>query len=247
MTQKILIIGASSAIAEATARLYASLGCELFLVARNSEKLEVIAGDLRFRGAVAVNTFSMDANELDKLQEMTTAAWEQLGTVDVALLAYGTLPQQERCESSYEYAVAEFRTNAESVLACLTVLSNRFEQQGSGGLAVIGSVAGDRGRASNYLYGAAKASVDTFVSGLRARLHSVGVNVLIVKPGFVDTPMTAGLDLPGPLVVTADRVAEDILRAISRRKNVLYTPWFWRYIMLIIKHIPLVIFRKMKF
>jgi decaprenylphospho-beta-D-erythro-pentofuranosid-2-ulose 2-reductase len=133
------------------------------------------------------------------------------------------------------------------VIACLTVLAARFESQGGGVIAVIGSVAGDRGRASNYLYGAAKAAVDTFASGLRGRLYKHGVHVLTIKPGFVDTPMTKGLPLPQALVVPAGKVATDIVRAIEKKRDVIYTPWFWRLIMLVILHIPNVLFKRVRF
>lgn len=245
MTQNILIIGATSGIAEAVARLYAQRGCQLFLVARNAEKLGEVASNLTAWGASAVHTFIMDANDTHKLIDMADGVWNKLGRVDVALIAHGTLPDQARCETDTNYAVSEFRTNAESIITCLTVLAERFEKQASGTIAVIGSVAGDRGRGSNYLYGAAKAAVDTFASGLRNRMFKVGVHVLTIKPGFVDTPMTQGLPLPQLLVVSADKVATDILKAVDKQKTILYTPWFWRWVMLIIMIIPNGIFKRM--
>lgn len=247
MTQNILIFGATSGIAEAVARRYAARGDSLFLVARNADKLKVVAADLVARGAVGVQTFAMDANDTARLPAMLDAAWRAYPQVDVALVAHGTLPEQARCEADTDYAVREFRTNGESVIACLTGLAQRFEAQGRGSIAVIGSVAGDRGRASNYLYGAAKAAVDTFASGLRVRMGRCGVHVLAIKPGFVDTPMTRGIPLPQVLVVSADKVAGDIVDAIGKNRAVLYTPWFWRYIMLIIIHLPGFVFRRMKF
>jgi short-subunit dehydrogenase len=152
------------------------------------------------------------------------------------------------------YAVQEFRTNGESTIAVLTVLAQHLEKQRScvdvakavSVLAVIGSVAGDRGRYSNYLYGAAKAAVDTFASGLRARLFHAGVHVLTIKPGFVATAMTAGLELPKKLVVTPETVAKLIERAVAKKKNVAYVPGFWRLIMLIIQHVPESVFKRMK-
>lgn len=245
MTQNILIFGATSGIAEAVARIYASQGACLFLVARNAEKLGAVASDLSARGASDVKTFVMDANDTTKLSQMLDTAWGDL-RIDVALVAHGTLPDQARCEAEMDYAVSEFRTNAESVIACLVALGNRFERQGHGVIAVIGSVAGDRGRASNYLYGAAKAAVHAFASGLRGRLFKAGVHVLTIKPGFVDTAMTRGLPLPQALVVSADKVAADIVGAIEKKRGMIYTPWFWRFIMLIIIHIPNVMFKRMK-
>lgn len=246
MKQNIIIIGATSAIAEAVARRYAESGAQLFLVARNNDKLQLIANDLKIRGASAVQTWVMDANDSEAISPMLDAAWNAFNSYDVALIAHGTLPDQARTETDMMYALDQFRTNGDSVIACLTGLAMRFEPQGKGVIAVISSVAGDRGRASNALYGAAKAAINTYASGLRVRLFKSGVHVLLIKPGFVATPMTAELDLPARLTVSADVVATDIQKAINKRKNVLYTPWFWQWIMLIIRTIPEFLFKKMK-
>ncbi len=246
MSQNILIIGATSGIAEALARRYASEHANFFLVARNTSKLEVIATDLIARGATKVQVFAMDANNSNLISQMIETAWKSFGAIDIALIAHGTLPEQSRAETDVSYAIAEFRNNAESVIACLTLLAQSFEKQGKGLIAVIGSVAGDRGRASNYLYGSAKAAIDSYASGLRARLFGAGVHVLTIKPGFVATPMTANLNLPTRLTVTPDHVAQDIQRAIIKRKDVLYTPWFWSLIMLIVRLIPNMIFKRLK-
>ena len=246
MNQSVLIVGATSGIAEAVARLYAEQRARLFLVARDEEKLVAISTDLKGRGATDVRTFVIDANDSDLLSKMADTAWQAFEKFDVALVAHGTLPDQLRSESDIAYAVSEFRTNAESVLATLIVLASRFEMQATGLIAVIGSVAGDRGRGSNYLYGAAKSAIDTFASGLRVRLHKRNVHVLTIKPGFVATPMTAELNLPALLTATPSRVARDIQRAINRRQDVLYTPWFWSWIMLVIRLIPSAIFKRLK-
>jgi short-subunit dehydrogenase len=245
MSKNILIVGATSGIAEAVARRYAAEASRFFLVARNEVKLEQVAIDLLARGALQVERFVMDANDHAKLPAMIEAAWDTLIQVDVALVAHGTLPDQKRTETNLEYAIDEFRTNGESVIACLALLANRFEQQGNGLIAVIGSVAGDRGRASNYLYGSAKAAIDAFASGLRARMFKVGVHVLIIKPGFVATPMTQGLPLPEKLVATADEVAAKIKKAVEKKKNVAYVPGFWRLILFIIKNIPESMFKRL--
>ncbi|MFC1605631.1 SDR family oxidoreductase [Pseudomonadota bacterium] len=246
MTKSVLIIGATSGIAEAVARIFAERGASLFLVARSAEKLEVIAADLGARGANEVATFVMDANELARLPVMLDTAWSKFAKIDLALVAHGTLPDQPLCQADVDHAVREFRTNAESVIAALEALAGRFEQQREGVLAVIGSVAGDRGRASNYLYGAAKAAVAAAASGLRGRLQQANVHVLTIKPGFVDTPMTRDLSLPAALVAAPDKVAADIVRAVEKKRNVLYTPWFWRFIMLVITHIPEFAFKRLK-
>lgn len=247
MTQHVLIIGATSSIAEAVARDYAAQGARLFLVARNQAKLQAIKSDLGARGAKDVYTFDMDANDSERIAGMLATAAQSLGRIDVALVAHGTLPDQSRTENDIAYAVAEFRTNAESVITCLAGLGGVFAAQGSGVIAVIGSVAGDRGRSSNYLYGAAKAAIDTYASGLRAKLFKKGVHVLLIKPGFVATAMTAHLNLPARLTATPEKVAGDIILAIQKRKDVVYTPWFWSIIMLIIRWIPAVVFKRLQF
>ncbi len=244
---KVLIIGATSGIAEAVARHYAVQGAHLFLVGRSENKLLAVASHVAARGAGSVQTFVMDANHSESISPMLDAAWQSLGRFDVALVAHGTLPDQQRTQTDIVYAVEQFRTNSESAIACLIGLAPRFQQQGQGVIAVIGSVAGDRGRASNYLYGAAKAAVEAFASGLRARLFASGVHVLLVKPGFVSTPMTAHLQLPTLLTSTADQAAADIVSGIHKRKDVIYTAWFWAWIMRTIRWLPAVIFKRLKF
>lgn len=244
--KNVLIIGASSGIAEAVARRYAAQGSSFVLVARSEEKLAIIASDLVARGAAGVQTLVWEGDDLDSLPALANSAWNALGTVDLALIAHGTLPDQARAQGDLAYAMEQFRTNGESAVACMLALAGHFEAQGHGVLAVIGSVAGDRGRGSNYVYGAAKAAVDAFASGLRAQLFKKGVHVLTIKPGFVATPMTAELDLPAALTATPDRVAADIEKAVDSRCNVLYTPWFWGWIMRIIRFLPTAIFKRSK-
>lgn len=243
--RRILIMGATSAIAEATAREFAALGAALFLVGRDSARLSAIADDLRLRGASQVDMQVMDARALDDYPQLVDAASACLGGLDTALIAHGTLSDQAAAQASIALLDDEFRVNALSQMALCTVLGNRFEAQGHGCIAVISSVAGDRGRQSNYVYGAAKAAVTAFTSGLRQRLHLKGVVVLTIKPGFVDTPMTAAFR-KGPLWATPAQVARAIVRAIQQRRAVLYTPWFWWPIMLIIRHLPEALFRRLR-
>ena len=243
--RRILVMGATSAIAEATAREFAALGDAMFLVGRNADRLGAIADDLRLRGAVQVDTFVMDARELAGYGHLVDEATRRLGGLDTALIAHGTLTDQPAAAASSELMLEEFRINALSHMVLCTELGNRFEAQGRGCIAVISSVAGDRGRQSNYVYGAAKAAVTAFTSGLRQRLHGNGVHVLTIKPGFVDTPMTASFR-KGALWATPAQVAKTIVRAMQRGTPVLYTPWFWWAIMQIIKNVPETIFRKLK-
>ncbi len=242
---KVLIVGAGSAIAEAVARIYAERGAALYLVARKADVLATIAADLRVRGATVVGTETMDAGDIAAHQGMLSRASDTLGGLDVALIAYGTLSDQKACEQSVQLTVAELHTNALSTAALLTLLANQFEARKAGAIAVISSVAGDRGRQSNYVYGSAKALVTAFLSGLRQRLHGSGVAVITVKPGFVDTPMTAAFP-KGVLWAKPAQVAAGIVRAIDRSANVVYLPRFWGLIMLVIRSIPERVFVRLK-
>jgi len=243
--QKILIIGATSAIAEHYARLEAARGNELFLVARAGERLRVIADDLAVRGTSRPATHLLDVNDLPAHAAALDAAWSVLGRVDVVLIAHGTLPDAVACERDITLALHEFTTNGTSTIALMAALAQRLQQQGSGTLAVISSVAGDRGRASNALYGSAKAAVTAYASGLRQRLNGSGVNVLTIKPGFVDTPMTRQFR-KGLLWATPDQVARGISRAVANRRSCVYLPWFWWPVMRAITHIPEFAFRRIK-
>ncbi|WP_449101563.1 SDR family oxidoreductase [Pseudomonas veronii] len=243
--KRILIIGATSAIAAACARLWAEQGSEFFLVARNLEKLEQTAADLKGRGAKSVTLHCMDATDFIAHSAMLERCLATLQQIDIALIAHGTLPDQKVCEQDVSVALQEFANNGTSVIALLTLLANQFETQRCGTLAVISSVAGDRGRPSNYLYGTAKAAVSTFCEGLRARLFKVGVHVIDIKPGFVDTPMTQGLLLPTVLVTKPGKIAEMIVKGIERETDTLYAPGFWVLIMMMIKFIPGSLFKKM--
>ena len=240
---KILILGATSAIAQETAKCFARDGAELFLVGRSAEKLEAVQNDLKVRGAKRAETFGLDLSDLDRHQEMIQAAIETLDGLDMALVAYGTLGDQHLSQQSVAKTLEEFTTNCTSVISLLTLLANYFEPRRHGCIAVISSVAGDRGRRSNYVYGAAKGAVTIFLQGLRSRLAKSGVAVVTIKPGFVDTPMTASLK-KGLLFASPRRVGEGIYNAMKKGKEVVYLPWFWRYIMLIVRSIPEPVFKK---
>lgn len=243
--QNILIIGASSAIAQATIRLYADQNDNLFLVARDAERLQHIAEDAKIRGANQVEHKALDLTELSSHDELIEEIYHTYPKIDTVLIAHGTLPNQAVCQENVEIALQEINTNAISTISLLTLLANRFEAQKSGTIAVISSVAGDRGRQSNYVYGSAKSMVSTFLQGLRNRLFEKDVNVLDIKPGFVDTPMTAEFD-KGSLWAQPEDIAKSILKAIAKGRNTLYTPWFWWGIMMIIRNIPEFVFKKMK-
>lgn len=244
--RKILIIGATSAIAEATARLFAARGDALFLVARDPEHLRVVVSDLNIRGAACTDNATLDVTDFAAYETVLDRAERELGGIDVALIAHGTLSDQAKCEQSVDLLRRELDINAISTIALLTLLANRMEARRSGTLAVLTSVAGDRGRQSNYVYGAAKAAVSTYLGGLRQRLAKSNVAVLTIKPGFVDTPMTASMPNKGALWTQPGRIATRIVRAIDKRRNVVYLPWFWRWIMLVIRNIPEPVFKHLK-
>jgi short-subunit dehydrogenase len=235
--RKILIIGATSAIAQETARLFAADGDRLFLVARNREKLAAVAQDLTVRSGQKIDYQVADVNDFNAHKDLIQRAAESLSGLDTVLIAHGTLSDQKRCEQEFAPAAQEFNTNFLSVVSLLTPIANRFERQGFGCIAVISSVAGDRGRQSNYVYGTAKGALTIFLQGLRNRLHKSGVHVLTIKPGFVDTPMTSEFK-KGMLWVGPESIAQGIHKAMAQKKNVVYLPWFWRGVMALIKAAP---------
>lgn len=242
---RVLIVGATSAIATETGRAYAAYGARLFLTGRDPERLEGVAADLRVRGAAAVETAILDVTDRMRGTEVMESAWTAFGGLDVALLAHGTLPDQARCQASAADTLAALDVNFNSTVALLTPLANRFEASGAGCIAVITSVAGDRGRQSNYVYGCAKGGLNRFLEGLRNRLFRAGVAVVTLKPGFVDTPMTAGLR-QGPLFASARRAGRAVHRAIERRRDVAYIPWFWRPIMAAVRALPEPVFKRLR-
>ena len=245
MSDRLLLIGANSTIAHALARRYAARRARLFLVGRDAVALQARADELRGLGAADVRIDVLDANDIERHAAVVDAAFAAFDGLDAALLAHGVLPDQAACEASVMPMLAAFDTNARSVVALLTPIANRFEQQRSGVIAVISSPAADRGRASNYVYGAAKAAVSVFASGLRQRLRASGVRVVTISPGFVDTPMTTSFR-KGAVWASPERVAADIDRALASGFGTVYTPWFWRWIMLVIRSIPERLFVRLK-
>jgi decaprenylphospho-beta-D-erythro-pentofuranosid-2-ulose 2-reductase len=244
---RIAIFGATSAIATACARRWLSEGSSLFLVGRNPDKLRTLVDDLSVRKGPAqlIAQACVDLNDFERHEGLLTEAQRILGGLDVLLVAHGSLPDQKACERSVHSTLDELRTNALSVISLVTLAANLFETAGHGTIAVISSVAGDRGRQSNYVYGTAKGMVSLFLEGLRNRLSRSGVRVVTIKPGFVDTPMTAHLEKKGPLWAQPQAIARGIARAVNGRRDVVYLPGIWRWIMLIIRHIPEPIFKRM--
>lgn len=246
LPKRVVALGATSAIAEATLRLLAEQGASFFLVARNGQKLAAVRDDLVTRGAAAATAVVADLDDTAAHPALLEQAAGALGGIDMALLAHGVLGDQAAGERSYAAAEAVLRTNFLSAVSLAGWLANYFEAENRGVLAVISSVAGDRGRKSNYIYGASKGGLNIVLDGLRHRLHGKGVQVLTIKPGFVATPMTAHLP-PGPLFAQPAQVAKDIVKAVERGKSVVYTPPFWALIMLAVRNTPAFIFHKTNF
>ena len=247
MSENILMLGATSGIAKELSRVLAERGCRLILAGRDREELEKSAADLRLRYQVQADVEVFDGLDFAGLGVLVARCLSRPEPIDGVILCYGYLPDQRRSETDAGEARRAIDLNFTSAVALLAPLANYLESQRRGYLAAISSVAGDRGRQSNYTYGAAKAGLTAYLQGLRNRLHRSGVHVLTVKPGFVDTRMTQGRVNPNsPLVASAQRVARDIDRAIRRRRNVIYTPWFWRPIMLAVRAVPEFLFKRLK-
>ena len=238
----VLIIGAKSDIAKAIAREYAKNGYDLYLAGRNIEELEDFVQDIKIRTQKEVKLLELDVLDYKSHQSFYDNLDEKpLGVVS----AVGYLGEQEKAQSDFNEAEKIMATNYTGVVSIFNIIADDFEKRRSGFMVGISSVAGDRGRKSNYIYGSAKAALTTYLSGLRNRLYDAQVNVLTVKPGFVATKMIEGMDLPEKLTAQPEEVAEDIFTAQQKGKSILYTKWMWRWVMLIIKNIPEFMFKKM--
>jgi short-subunit dehydrogenase len=242
--KKVLVLGATSGIAEATCRIWAAQGAALFLVARNAEKLAAVAADLKTRGASFVDTAVADLDDTSLHPSLLTHGINSLGGMDVAYLTHGVLGDQLRAEQDFAVAEQILHTNFISAVSLLTWLANYCVQRHAGVLAVISSVAGDRGRKSNYLYGASKAGLSAFLGGLRNRVDREGVTVLNIKPGPVRTAMTAGMK-GSEKFADVNAVAKTIAAAIDNKADNLYVPSQWGPIMWVIQHIPEQVFKKL--
>ncbi|MBS1814431.1 MAG: SDR family oxidoreductase [Acidobacteria bacterium] len=243
MAKKILVLGATSSIAEHTARVWAKRGDSLYLVARNAEKLATVGADLKTRGASFVETKVADLDDLDLHPQLLAEAVTALGGLDIAYLAHGVLGDQAEAERDAIAAEAILHTNFVSPVSLLTWLANFCVKQKHGTLAVLSSVAGDRGRKSNYVYGSSKAGISAFLGGLRNRVDREGVSVVTIKPGPVKTPMTAGME-GNEKFADVSTVGKNIARAIDSRRDEVYVPGKWRIIMAIVRAVPESIFKK---
>lgn len=242
-----LVVGATSAIATDVCRLLAAQGVQLLLAARDSSALERLRADIEVRSGQSCQTVAFDATNKEQCASLFSSA-RALTKSDIGgiLVCHGVTPNESSPLSDDEI-LRTFEINLVSTVILLEHAARHFSQRGGGTIAAVSSVAGDRGRQSNYVYGATKAGLTAYLEGLRNRLQPRGVNVITIVPGFVDTPMTKGFKAPPRfLVASPDRVAADIVKAIQRRRDLVYAPWFWRWIMSIICLIPRAIFKRMR-
>ncbi len=238
----VLIIGAKSDIAKEIARTYAKNGYNLYLAARKAEELEDLKQDIQVRSGVEVKLQEFDITAYDTHEEFYSSLEEKpLGVIVVS----GYMVEQKLAQEDFNESLQTINVNYTGAVSILNIVANDFEQERRGFIVGVSSVAGDRGRKANYIYGSAKAAFSAYLGGLRNRLFDSGVSVLTVKPGFVNTKMTENLDLPEKLTAEPEDVANDIYNAQQKGRNVLYTKSIWMLVMLIIKHIPEFMFKKM--
>jgi decaprenylphospho-beta-D-erythro-pentofuranosid-2-ulose 2-reductase len=244
--RRILVLGAASGIAQAYARLRAAGKANFVLLGRQPERLVSIANDLLARGATTAESVTSDLGEIAAIDAMVNALKARFGAFDEIIVAYGVLGSQAEAETDTMAARKIIDVNFTSVAVWVLTLLREHPAGRPLSLIGIGSVAGDRGRASNFVYGASKAGLERLLEGLAQKYADSDIHVLTVKPGFVDTPMTAGMVERKLLLASPERVALDIQRAVSRRQRVVYTPWFWWVIMLIIRNLPWFVFKRLK-
>ncbi len=242
--RRVLIVGATSAIAQDVARILAGRGCAMVLAGRRAERLEAVAADLRARTATAVHLLEGDLAAIDGHDKLFSRAIAAAGGLDAVIVAYGVLGDQKEAAADFARGREILDANFTSAASWVSLAANLFERQGSGHIVAIGSVAGDRGRKTNYFYGAAKGALDLFLQGVRHRLAPKGIPVLCVKPGFVDTPMTAHIPKT-PMFASPAEIAQGIVAAMDSRKSVVYLPGKWRLVMFVLRNLPEFVFNKL--
>lgn len=243
MTKYLLVLGASSDIAKEISKQYAREGYSLYLTGRNLEELKKDANNISIRFGVKVKVIAFDALKYNSHQEFYNSLLPKpYGTI----CAFGYLGDQEKAESDFIEAKNIIDTNFTACVSILNIISNDFEKRKHGFIIGLSSVAGDRGRGSNYIYGSCKAALTTYLSGLRNRLSKFNVQVITVKPGFVATKMTHGMKFSPLLITQVEDVAKDVLNAHKKKKDIIYTKWFWKIIMFVISIIPETFFKRMK-
>lgn len=239
----VLILGATSDIAVAVAKRFGQENFEVQLAGRNMNYLQRIARDISIRTRATVKAYPFDATQFDAHKDFY---YSLVPRPDVVICVFGFLGVQSHAEKEWKESEKIIDTNYKGAISILNVVADDFEARGTGAIIGISSVAGDRGRQSNYIYGSAKAGFTAYLSGLRNRLFDKGVHVLTVKPGFVDTKMTEDLNLPQPLTAKPDEVAKAIYKAYKNRQDEIYVLAAWRYIMLGIKNVPEFVFKRLK-
>ncbi len=242
----LLVLGANSLIAQCTAECFAKDKHEIIFAGRNAGQMQKLANDFEIRFQCKAYGIEFDALDYNSHKTFLENVLKLIPQVDYVLLAFGYLGEQTKANEGFDESKKIIETNYTGAVSIIHLFASHFESQRKGNIIIISSVAGDRGRQSNYLYGSAKAGLSAFAQGLRSRLFKSGVHVLTVKPGFVDTPMTYGMPLPKLLVASPKKVGKDIYKAALKKKNILYTPFYWRFIMMIVKSIPEFIFKKLK-
>jgi decaprenylphospho-beta-D-erythro-pentofuranosid-2-ulose 2-reductase len=242
----VVLLGSTSGMMRATADAFAATGYALVLAARDDEENTILASDLALRHGVPCHALHFDAAAVDTHEAFVAECEAVLGTRPTGLvLGFGYMAAQEDAQRDMAETRAMIDVNLIGTFSILERFAAAFEDRGSGFMGVLSSVAGERGKPSNYIYGATKAGLTCYLEGLRVRLHKSNVTVTTIQPGFVDTPMTYGLPLPGPLVASPAQAGKAIFLAVTRGKDVAYVPFFWRYIMCIIRCIPRWQFKKM--
>jgi decaprenylphospho-beta-D-erythro-pentofuranosid-2-ulose 2-reductase len=246
-SNRVVVLGALSAIAIAAARIYAKEGAAILLVARNQQRLNALAADLKARGAVRVETAAMDLEAEAMNAPVHMADWKRrLGGLDHVHVVYGYLGTQAQASASPSELARISASNYSSAVQWCEAAANIFREQKRGSLVAVSSVAGDRGRQSNYAYGAAKGGLALYVQGLAHSLAPLGVRAVAVKPGFVDTPMTDGMKKGGPMWANPEQVARILRRAADKGGPIQYAPGKWRLVMMIVRSVPAFVFHKTK-
>ena len=243
MEENVLILGATSDMALAIARQLAIEGYSITLAGRSIERLSAIEGDIRVRHKVIVNSVFFDALDFASHEQFYNALAER---PDIVICVFGLLGDQHLAQDDWKHCQDIINSNYTGAVSILNVVANDFERRKKGVIVGISSVAGERGRQSNYIYGSAKAGFTEYLSGLRNRLYRHGVHVVTVKPGFVRTKMIENISTPGPLTASPKQVAKKTSDAIRKKKNTIYVLSIWSLIMLVIKMIPESIFKRLK-
>lgn len=244
---KAVILGANSEIAKKFCEICAKNGWELFLASKDISELERFARHIETVYGVKPNYSEFDALDYGSHKPFWDKVIKEFGDVDMVLVAFGYFGDQEKALKDFEEARRIIETNYLGAVSIINIIANYMAERGKGTIVGISSVAGDRGRAKNVIYGSSKAAFSEYLSGLRAKMFEKGVKVITVKPGFVDTPMTKGLKIPKVLLASPEKVAMDIYKAVLKGKDVVYTPFYWRYIMCIVKALPESIFKRTRF